>query len=255
MAGEPILRIENIHKRFGDLEVLRGVDLAVGKGEVVCVLGPSGSGKSTLLRCINLLEPPEEGEIFLEGRDICKGTDAPSGEAGWHVDFLRQRVGIVFQQFNLFPHRSALGNVTLAQETALGRSKAEATEKARSLLERVGLGDKVDEYPERLSGGQQQRVAIARALAMDPRVMLFDEVTSALDPELVKEVLDAIRELAGEGMTMIVVTHELGFAREVGDRIVFIDEGRIVEEGPPAQMLDEPREERTRQFLGLVLER
>ncbi|HYP55154.1 MAG TPA: amino acid ABC transporter ATP-binding protein, partial [Solirubrobacterales bacterium] len=181
MAGEPILRIENIHKRFGDLEVLRGVDLAVAKGEVVCVLGPSGSGKSTLLRCINLLEPPQKGNIYLEGRDVCKGADAPSGEAGWHVDFLRQRVGIVFQQFNLFPHRSALGNVTLAQETALGRSKAEATEKARSLLERVGLGDTVDEFPERLSGGQQQRVAIARALAMDPRVMLFDEVTSALD--------------------------------------------------------------------------
>ncbi|HEX9966776.1 MAG TPA: amino acid ABC transporter ATP-binding protein [Solirubrobacterales bacterium] len=255
MAGEPILRIENIHKRFGELEVLRGVDLAVAKGEVVCVLGPSGSGKSTLLRCINLLEPPEEGQIYLEGRDVCKGADAPAGEAGWHVDFLRQRVGIVFQQFNLFPHRSALGNVTLAQETALGRSKAEATEKARALLERVGLGDKVDEFPERLSGGQQQRVAIARALAMDPRVMLFDEVTSALDPELVKEVLDAIRELAGEGMTMVVVTHELGFAREVGDRIVFMDEGRIVEEGPPAQVLDEPREERTRQFLGLVLDR
>jgi len=255
MAGEPILRIENIHKRFGDLEVLRGVDLAIDKGEVVCVLGPSGSGKSTLLRCINLLEPPEQGQIYMEGRDVCKGTDAPSGEAGWHVDFLRQRVGIVFQQFNLFPHRSALGNVTLAQETALGRSKAEATEKARALLERVGLGDKVDEFPERLSGGQQQRVAIARALAMDPRVMLFDEVTSALDPELVKEVLDAIRELAGEGMTMVVVTHELGFAREVGDRIVFMDEGRIVEEGPPARVLDEPREERTRQFLGLVLER
>ena len=255
MAGEPILRIENIHKRFGELEVLRGVDLAVATGDVVCVLGRSGSGKSTLLRCINLLEPPEEGQIYLEGRDVCKGEDAPSGEAGWRVDFLRQRVGIVFQQFNLFPHRSALGNVTLAQETALGRSKSEATEKARSLLERVGLGDKVEEFPERLSGGQQQRVAIARALAMDPRVMLFDEVTSALDPELVKEVLDAIRELAGEGMTMVVVTHELGFAREVGDRIVFMDEGRIVEEGPPAQVLDEPREERTRQFLGLVLER
>jgi polar amino acid transport system ATP-binding protein len=255
MAGEPILRIEGIHKRFGELEVLRGVDLAIGKGEVVCVLGPSGSGKSTLLRCINLLEPPEEGQIYLEGRDVCKGADAPSGEAGWRVDFLRQRVGIVFQQFNLFPHRSALGNVTLAQEKALGRSKAEAEEKARSLLERVGLGDKVDEYPERLSGGQQQRVAIARALAMDPQVMLFDEVTSALDPELVKEVLDAMRELAAEGMTMIVVTHELGFARDVGDRIVFMDEGRIVEDGPPARVLDEPREERTRRFLGLVLER
>jgi len=255
MPGEPALRVENIHKRFGELEVLRGVDLEVGKGEVVCVLGPSGSGKSTLLRCINLLEPPEEGEIFLEGRDICKGADAPAGESGWHVDFLRQRIGIVFQQFNLFPHKTALENVTMAPEKVLGRSRHEARAKAVELLERVGLGDKLDEYPERLSGGQQQRVAIARALAMDPHVMLFDEVTSALDPELVKEVLDAIRELADEGMTMIVVTHELGFAREVGDRVVFMDEGRIVEEGAPAELLDDPGEERTRRFLGLVLER
>ena len=253
--AEPILRLTCVHKRFGELEVLRGIDLELARGEVVCVLGPSGSGKSTLLRCINLLESPEEGDVFLEGRNICKGPDAPAGEAGWHVDFVRQRVGMVFQQFNLFPHKTALQNVTMAPEKVLGRSREEAREKACELLERVGLGDKLDEYPERLSGGQQQRVAIARALAMGPRVMLFDEVTSALDPELVKEVLDTIRELAAEGMTMIVVTHELGFARDVGDRVVFMDEGRIVEEGPPAQVLDSPREERTRRFLGLVLER
>ncbi len=253
--AEPALRLAGIHKRFGDLEVLRGVDVTVETGEVVCVLGPSGSGKSTLLRCVNLLESPEEGEIYLEGRDICKGADSPSGEAGWHVDFVRQRVGMVFQQFNLFPHKTALENVTLAQERVLGRSREEARAKATELLERVGLGDKLAEYPERLSGGQQQRVAIARALAMDPGVMLFDEVTSALDPELVKEVLDVMRELAAEGMTMIVVTHELGFARDVADRVVFMDGGVIVEEGSPADVLESPREERTRQFLGLVLER
>jgi polar amino acid transport system ATP-binding protein len=253
--AEPMLRLKGIHKRFGELEVLRGIDLEVAKGEVVCMLGPSGSGKSTLLRCINVLEPPEEGEIFLEGRDICRGPRAPAGEAGYELDFVRQRVGIVFQQFNLFPHKTALRNVTLAPEKVLERPAEEVRAKGRALLERVGLADKLDEYPERLSGGQQQRVAIARALAMDPHVMLFDEVTSALDPELVKEVLDVIRELAAEGMTMIIVTHELGFARDVGDRIVFMDDGVIVEQGPPAQILDNPREERTKKFLGLVLER
>jgi polar amino acid transport system ATP-binding protein len=249
-----LLKVERIHKRFGDLEVLRGIDLEVRTGEVVCVIGPSGSGKSTLLRCINLLEQPEEGEIFLEGHDICKGPGSGDGEAGWDVDFLRQRIGMVFQQFNLFPHRTALQNVTMAPEKALGRSREEARAKGTALLERVGLADKIDQYPERLSGGQQQRVAIARALAMDPHLMLFDEVTSALDPELIKEVLDVIRELVSEGMTMIVVTHEMGFARDVGDRIVFMDEGMIVEQGPPSRMLDEPREERTKRFLGLVLE-
>jgi polar amino acid transport system ATP-binding protein len=250
----PILKLEGVHKRFGKLEVLRGIDLELARGEVVCVIGPSGSGKSTLLRCINLLEPPEEGNIYLEGRDICRGPATPSGEAGWRLDFVRQRVGIVFQQFNLFPHKSALENVTIAPERVLDRPKGEARAKATDLLERVGLGDKLDQYPERLSGGQQQRVAIARALAMDPHVMLFDEVTSALDPELVKEVLDVMRELAEEGMTMIVVTHEMGFAREVGDRVVFMDGGSIVEEGRPERVLDEPREERTRRFLGLLLE-
>jgi polar amino acid transport system ATP-binding protein len=252
-GGGAMLSLRGVCKRFGDLEVLRGVDLEVKKGEVVCVLGPSGSGKSTLLRCVNLLEPPEEGDIHLEERSICKG--AGKGEQGWELDFVRQRVGIVFQQFNLFPHKTALQNVTLAQEKVLGRGAAEARKKGAELLERVGLGDKLDEYPERLSGGQQQRVAIARALAMDPHVMLFDEVTSALDPELVKEVLDRMRELAEEGMTMIVVTHEIGFAREVADRVVFMDQGVIVEEGPPSQVIDDPREERTKKFLGLVLDR
>jgi polar amino acid transport system ATP-binding protein len=253
--ADSIVRLEGIHKRFGELEVLRGVDLDVARGEVVCILGPSGSGKSTLLRCVNLLEPPEEGEIFLEGHDICRGPGTGSGEEGYEVDFVRQRVGIVFQQFNLFPHKTALENVTMAQEKVLKRGKGDAREKATTLLERVGLGDKLNEYPERLSGGQQQRVAIARALAMDPHVMLFDEVTSALDPELVKEVLDVMRELAAEGMTMIVVTHEIGFAREVADRVVFMDGGVIVEKGKPADVLDNPREERTRRFLGLVLDR
>jgi len=253
--AEPMVKLQGICKRFGGLEVLKGVDLDVARGEVVCILGPSGSGKSTFLRCVNLLEPPEEGEIFIEGHDICKGPKSGTGEESWELNFVRQRVGIVFQQFNLFPHKTALQNVTLAQESVLGRSKQEARAKATELLERVGLGDKLSQYPETLSGGQQQRVAIARALAMDPQVMLFDEVTSALDPELVKEVLDTMRELAEEGMTMIVVTHEIGFAREVADRVVFMDGGVIVEEGPPAQVLDSPREERTKQFLGLVLER
>jgi polar amino acid transport system ATP-binding protein len=252
--AEAMVKLQGICKRFGDLEVLKGVDIDIAKGEVVCILGPSGSGKSTLLRCVNLLEPPEEGEIFIEGRDICKGPGSGTGEQSWELDFVRQRVGIVFQQFNLFPHKTALQNVTLAQETVLGRSRAEAKEKATELLKRVGLGDKLGQYPETLSGGQQQRVAIARALAMDPHVMLFDEVTSALDPELVKEVLDTMRELAEEGMTMIVVTHEIGFAREVADRVVFMDGGVIVEEGPPAEVLESPREERTREFLGLVLD-
>jgi polar amino acid transport system ATP-binding protein len=244
--AEAMVKLQGICKRFGSLEVLKGVDIDIGKGEVVCVLGPSGSGKSTLLRCVNLLEPPEEGDIYIEGKSICKGPGSGTGESSWELDFVRQRVGIVFQQFNLFPHKTALQNVTLAQEQVLGRPKQEAREKATQLLERVGLGDKLNQYPETLSGGQQQRVAIARALAMDPHVMLFDEVTSALDPELVKEVLDTMRELAEEGMTMIVVTHEIGFAREVADRVVFMDGGVIVEEGPPAEVLESPREERTK---------
>jgi polar amino acid transport system ATP-binding protein len=253
--AESMLSLKGIQKRFGDLAVLKGVDIDIAKGEVICILGPSGSGKSTLLRCVNLLEPPEEGEIFVEGNDICKGPGSGTGEQSWELNYVRQRVGIVFQQFNLFPHKTALENVTLAQEKVLGRSKAEARAKATELLERVGLGDQLGQYPETLSGGQQQRVAIARALAMEPHVMLFDEVTSALDPELVKEVLDTMRELAEEGMTMMVVTHEIGFAREVADRVIFMDGGVIVEEGPPAEVLENPKEERTKQFLGLVLDR
>jgi polar amino acid transport system ATP-binding protein len=251
--ADTMLRLKGVHKSFGKVDVLKGVDLDVGKGEVICILGPSGSGKSTLLRCVNLLAPPEEGEIFLEGQDICKGSG--SGESSWNLDFVRQRVGMVFQQFNLFPHKTALENVTLAPIKVLGKSKAEAEAKGRALLERVGLGDRLGQYPETLSGGQQQRVAIARALAMEPHVMLFDEVTSALDPELVKEVLDTMRELAEEGMTMLVVTHEIGFAREVGDKVVFMDGGVVVEQGDPKSVLDNPQEERTQKFLGLVLER
>jgi polar amino acid transport system ATP-binding protein len=254
-VAEPVLSLRGVNKRFGDLEVLRGVSLDVAKGEVVCILGPSGSGKSTLLRCVNLLEPPEEGEILLEGKDICRGPGSGTGEQSWELDFVRQRVGMVFQQFNLFPHKTALENVTLAPRRVLGKDRAESETIGRALLERVGLGDKLSQYPERLSGGQQQRVAIARALAMEPHVMLFDEVTSALDPELVKEVLDTMRELASEGMTMLVVTHEIGFAKEVGDQIVFMDGGVVVEQGPPADVLDRPRQERTKKFLGRVLER
>ncbi|CAN5447717.1 amino acid ABC transporter ATP-binding protein [soil metagenome] len=247
MADEALLKLEGVEKHFGALRVLQGLDLEVGKGDVVCVLGPSGSGKSTLLRCINMLEPPDGGRITIEGTAITdRGTEG--------IDLVRRYVGIVFQQFNLFPHKSALENVTLAQQTALDRGKEEASKKATDLLERVGLSDKLGEYPDRLSGGQQQRVAIARALAMDPHVMLFDEVTSALDPELVKEVLDVMRELASEGMTMVVVTHEIGFAREVADKVVFMDDGVVVEQGKPKDVLDKPKQERTKQFLGLVLE-
>ncbi len=243
---EPVLELEDVHKSFGKLEVLRGIDLTVGRGDVICVIGPSGSGKSTLLRCINLLEPPERGRIVLEGRDITRARKA-------ELNFVRRRIGMVFQQFNLFPHKTALENLTVAQRTVLDRSKDEALAKSRALLERVGLADKMGEYPERLSGGQQQRVAIARALAMNPHVMLFDEVTSALDPELVKEVLDVMRELVAEGMTMVVVTHEMGFARDVADSVAFMDGGVVVERGTPEQVLSNPGEERTRQFLGAVL--
>jgi len=246
-ADGSILGLHEIRKSFGDLVVLDGVDITVKRGEVICVLGPSGSGKSTLLRCVNLLSPPDSGRIVLEGEEI-----TGKGDAG--IDFVRQRVGMVFQQFNLFPLKTALENVTLAPTTVLGRDSKESRRRGAELLTRVGMADKIGEYPDRLSGGQQQRVAIARALAMDPHVMLFDEVTSALDPELVKEVLDVMRELADEGMTMLVVTHEIGFAREAADRVLFMDGGVIVEEGPPSQVLDDPREARTKSFLGLVLE-
>lgn len=244
--SRPIVAIEGLHKSFGDVEVLRGIDLAVGQGEVVCIIGPSGSGKSTLLRCVNLLEVPTSGRIVVEGVEV---TD-PDTDA----DMVRRRLGMVFQQFNLFPHMTALGNVTVAQRKVLRRSRAEAEANGRAQLERVGLADKFDARPAQLSGGQQQRVAIARALAMDPTVMLFDEATSALDPELVGDVLEVMRSLADAGMTMMVVTHEMGFARNVADRVVFMDQGRIVEAGPPAQVLGAPTHERTQRFLAKVLD-
>jgi polar amino acid transport system ATP-binding protein len=247
VAGDPVIELVDLHKRFGSLEVLRGVSMTVRAGEVVCIIGPSGSGKSTLLRCVNRLEEPTSGSICIEGDDIL--------DRDCDLDAVRQKIGMVFQQFNLFPHLTVLGNCTIAQRKVLGRSKAEAEATARQQLERVGLLDKVDQHPVRLSGGQQQRVAIARALCMDPDMMLFDEVTSALDPELVGDVLAAMRRLADDGMTMLVVTHEMGFARRVADRVIFMDEGVIVEEGPPGQVLGTPREPRTRQFLQQVAER
>ena len=223
-----VIEINDLHKYFGDLEVLKGIDFHVNEGEVVCVIGPSGSGKSTLLRCVNRLEEATSGTILIEGDDI---TD-PDAD----VDRLRTRIGMVFQQFNLFPHLDVLGNLTIAQEKVLKRDKKEASRVAHDVLERVGLLDKIDEYPIRLSGGQQQRLAIARALAMNPDMMLFDEPTSALDPELIGEVLDVMRKLAREGMTMLVVTHEMGFAMEVADRVVFMDDGIVIEEGPPSEV-------------------
>jgi polar amino acid transport system ATP-binding protein len=239
------VRIEDVRKSFGELEVLRGIDLVVEDHEVVGLIGASGSGKSTLLRCIDLLERVDAGRIWIEGVEIT----APRVDE----NAVRRRVGIVFQAFNLFPHMTVLRNVMLAQEKALGRSQAEARTKAMELLGRFGLADKADDYPERLSGGQQQRVAIARALALDPDVMLLDEVTSALDPVLVAEVLDAIRELAEAGMTMVIATHEMGFARDVASRVAFLDQGRILEQGPPEQMFSEPREEATRRFLDRII--
>jgi polar amino acid transport system ATP-binding protein len=236
--------IEGLHKSFGDNHVLRGIDFRVAHGEVVCVIGPSGSGKSTLLRCVNRLEEASEGTILIEGDDI-RDPEAD-------VDLLRSRIGMVFQSFNLFPHLSVLRNLTIAQRRVRRRSEVEAVEVARRNLARVGLSDKIDAYPAHLSGGQQQRVAIARALSMDPDMMLFDEPTSALDPELVGEVLEVMRGLADDGMTMMVVTHEMGFAREVADRVVFMDAGVVVEEGPPSEVLVEPRHERTRRFLKIV---
>jgi polar amino acid transport system ATP-binding protein len=243
-AGDHAIAVRGLHKSFGDLEVLSGIDFHVDHGEVVCVIGPSGSGKSTLLRCINRLEEPSAGRILIEGDDI---TD-PDAD----VDQLRSRIGIVFQSFNLFPHLSVLRNLTIAQRRVRGRSKHEAGEVAERNLARVGLSDKIDAYPAHLSGGQQQRVAIARALSMDPDMMLFDEPTSALDPELVGEVLAVMRDLANDGMTMMVVTHEMGFAREVPDRVVFMDAGVVVEEGPPEVILTAPRHERTQRFLNMV---
>ena len=240
-----MIKVVDLHKHFGKLEVLRGITENVSRGEVISVIGPSGSGKSTFLRCLNLLEEPTAGHVFIEGVDITdKATD---------INKLREKVGMVFQQFNLFPHKSVLENITLAPIKLGKMSVSEANDKANQLLKRVGLEDKTDEYPSRLSGGQKQRVAIARALAMNPDIMLFDEPTSALDPEMVGEVLDVIKGLASEGMTMVVVTHEMGFAREVSNRVLFIDEGIIVENRPPDELFGNPRNERTKDFLSKVL--
>ena len=245
VASRSLVRLVDVHKWFGDNHVLKGINLEVDAGEVVVVIGPSGSGKSTLLRCINLLEEPTEGKVIFEERDI---TDPRV-----NLNEVRTRIGIVFQAFNLFPHKSAIGNITLALEKVLGLSDQEAQERARQQLKNVGLEKKADSYPSQLSGGQQQRVAIARALAMKPRLMLFDEVTSALDPELVKEVLDTVQSLAEQGMTMVVVTHEMGFAREVGTRLLFMDEGLIGEDGDPKTLMQNPQNERFRSFLSHVL--
>ncbi|HXK12922.1 MAG TPA: amino acid ABC transporter ATP-binding protein [Gaiellaceae bacterium] len=239
------LAVQQLAKSFGKHEVLRGIDLTVAEHEVVALIGASGSGKSTLLRCINLLEPINAGRIFLSGEEITRARN---------VNDVRRRIGIVFQSYNLFPHMSVLRNVTLAPRDVLGLSKRDADERATTLLDRFGLADKRTEYPDRLSGGQQQRVAIVRALAMQPELMLFDEVTSALDPELVAEVLAVIRELAAGGMTMIIATHEMSFARDMADRVCFLDAGRILEEGPPAEIFSTPREERTQQFLQRIIE-
>jgi polar amino acid transport system ATP-binding protein len=244
--GGEALRIEGLHKSFGSVEVLRGIDLTVAEHEVVCLIGASGSGKSTLLRCINLLEPVDAGRIVVGGEEITDPTT--------DVDKVRRRIGIVFQAFNLFPHMTVLGNVTLAPRKVLGKSRAEADDEAAALLQRFGLADKRLEYPDRLSGGQQQRVAIVRALAMRPDLMLLDEVTSALDPELVAEVLDVIRELAAAGMTMVIATHEMSFARDIAHRVGFLDAGRILEQGPPSEILSAPKEPRTRQFLQRVIQ-
>jgi len=241
----PAIDIQNLHKYFGDNEVLKGIDFHVDRGDVVCVIGPSGSGKSTLLRCVNLLETPTSGKIFVEGAEV---TDPDID-----VDKIRSRIGMVFQQFNLFPHLSVLRNLTIAQRRVKKRDKDEAVEVARRNLAKVGLAEREDAYPAHLSGGQQQRVAIARALSMDPDMMLFDEPTSALDPELVGDVLGVMKDLASDGMTMMVVTHEMGFAREVGDKLVFMDGGVIVEEGDPAKVLADPQQGRTQAFLSKVL--
>jgi polar amino acid transport system ATP-binding protein len=240
------LEIQGLRKSFGKLEVLRGIDLEVAEHEVVCLIGASGSGKSTLLRCVNLLEPIDAGRVTVLGEEItARGVD---------VNRIRRRIGIVFQSFNLFPHMSVLHNVTLAPRKALGLSRAESEEQATALLARFGLAEKRDEYPDRLSGGQQQRVAIVRALAMEPALLLLDEVTSALDPELVAEVLDVIRELAAGGMTMVIATHEMGFARDVANRVYFLDAGQILEQGAPAEIFSAPREERTKQFLQRIVD-
>ena len=243
--GEPLVELRHVCKSFGDNLVLDSIDLAVARGEVIVIAGASGSGKSTMLRCINGLEPVDSGEVHFDGR--------PVGKSGKDLARLRQDIGMVFQQFNLFPHKTVHENVTLAPVHVRDIPRAQADARARELLERVGISEKADQYPADLSGGQQQRVAIARALAMDPKLMLFDEPTSALDPEMIREVLDVMRDLARDGMTMAVVTHEMGFAREVGDRLIFIDEGRIVEDAPPEQFFTAARSERAREFVDKII--
>ena len=240
-----MLRVKDLHKSFGDNEVLKGIDENIEKGEVVCVIGPSGSGKSTFLRCLNLLEEPTSGEVYLDDEKI--------NDPNVDINKVRQRLGMVFQNFNLFPHKTVTENITMAPINVLKMSQADAVKKAHELLKMVGLEDKADEYPKALSGGQQQRVAIARALAMEPEAMLFDEPTSALDPEMVGDVLEVMKNLAAEGMTMVIVTHEMGFAREVADRVVFMDGGYLVEEGTPEEIFDNPKEERVKDFLSKVL--
>jgi len=245
-SPHPKLEVDGVWKRFGDRPVLQGISLTVRQSEVICLIGASGSGKSTLLRCVNLLEPVDDGRILLDGDDI--------SEPGREADPIRRRIGMVFQSFNLFPHMSVLDNVTLGPRKVLKRSKRDAAAAAETMLERFGLGDKGSDYPDRLSGGQQQRVAIVRALMMEPELMLLDEITSALDPELVGEVLDVVRELKARGMTMLIATHEMGFARELADRICFLDAGRILEAGPPEQLFTAPAHERTKQFLQRVID-
>jgi len=240
-----MIRAENIHKSFGDLVVLRGIDLEVTKGEVSCIIGPSGSGKSTFLRCLNLLVIPNSGDVYLEGVRVTSPEIRP--------EWVRQQIGMVFQSFNLFTHLTALRNVTMGLTKVLKMDAEQADKKAQWELERVGLGDKLAAYPAQLSGGQQQRVAIARALAMDPKVMLFDEPTSALDPEFIHEVLDVMAKLADEGMTMVVVTHEMGFAKKVADEVTFLDQGKIVERGPPSEIFEHPVQERTKAFVSRIL--
>lgn len=240
-----MIKVRSLYKNFGSLEVLKDINMDVEQGEVVVIIGPSGSGKSTFLRCINYLEEPTRGEVIIDGIKL--------NHSRTNINRVRQEVGMVFQQFNLFPHMTVTRNIALAPMKVRGLSREEAVEIAHQLLNRVGLIDKADAYPSQLSGGQQQRVAIARALAMQPKVMLFDEPTSALDPEMIKEVLDVMKDLARDGMTMLVVTHEMGFAREVGDRVIFMDEGRIVEEGPPAELFSNPRNPRTQVFLSKIL--
>ena len=245
-AGGEAIRIDDLHKSFGANEVLRGITMSVASHEVICLIGASGSGKSTLLRCVNLLEPIDSGRISLLGQDVT----APNVDA----NLVRRQIGIVFQSFNLFPHMTVLRNVTLAPTKVLKTPRPQAVDEARALLDRFGLLDKIDDYPDRLSGGQQQRVAIVRALAMRPQIMLLDEVTSALDPELVAEVLEVITELAAGGMTMLIATHEMGFARDIANRVCFLEEGRIIEEAPPAELFTNPKDERTRRFLRRIVE-